>query len=88
MTRLTLATNLPLTNLKFRSTVSAKMTSALMTTAGDADVVVIKETGAIVAKVVEEAVEAVAKEMVMLVADATRTTAALGTCRMAMTALL
>ena len=64
------------------------MTSALMTTAGDADVVVIKETGAIVAKVVEEAVEVVAKEMVMLVADATRTTAALGTCRMAMTALL
>ena len=83
-----MATNLPLTNLKFRSTVSAKMTSALMTTAGDADVVVIKETGAIVAKVVEEAVEVVAKEMVMLVADATRTTAALGTCRMAMTALL
>ena len=64
------------------------MTSALMTTAGDADVVVIRETGAIVAKVVEEAVEVVAKEMVMLVADATRTTAALGTCRMAMTALL
>ena len=64
------------------------MTSALMTTAGDADVVVIKETGAIVAKVVEEAVEVVAKEMAMLVADATRTTADPGTCRMAMTARL
>ena len=88
MTRLTLATSLPLTNLKFRSTVSAKMTLEVMTTAEDADVVAIKETGATVAKVVVEAVEVVAKEMAMLVADATRTTADPGTCRMAMTARL
>ena len=88
MTRLTLATSLPLTNLKFRSTVSAKMTLEVMTTAEDADVVAIKETGATVAKVVVEAVEVVAKEMAMLVADAIRTTADQETCRMAMIALL
>ena len=88
MTQLTLDTNLPLTNLKFRSTVSARMTMAAMKTAEDADVVVIKETGAIADKVVVEAVEVVAKEMVMLVADAIRTTADQETCRMAMIALL
>lgn len=64
------------------------MTLEVMTTAEDADVVAIKETGATVAKVVVEAVEVVVKEMAMLVADATRTTADPGTCRMAMTARL
>ena len=88
MTQLTLVTNLLLTNLKFRSTVSARMTMAAMTTAEDADVVVIKETGAIADKVVVEAVEVVPKEMAMLVAVAIRTTADQETCRMAMIALL
>lgn len=67
---------------------NAKMTLEVKTTAEDADVVAIKETGATVAKVVVEVVEVVAKEMAMLVADATRTTADPGTCRMATTARL